>query len=224
MADSINRFTDGSTARWRLFVAIDLGEEARAALVAAQAACRKLALPVRWVDPAGAHLTLKFLGDTDADRVDALAAALRTVVAAQEPFALRTGGLGAFPNARRPRVLWLGLAGDLERLARLHRALEAALAGLGFPPEERPFRPHLTLGRFREGARPDRVDDLAAVIAASSRWPAASLLVDAVRLMRSELGPGGARYTSLAVAPLGEPAGEAARGATSTSMEVPAGE
>lgn len=212
----------GPGGRWRLFVAIDLGEGARAALVAAQRACHGLALPVRWVDPQGAHLTLKFLGDTEVGRVGALAATLRAVAAGQRPFDLRTGGLGAFPNARRPRVLWLGLTGDLERLARLQRAVEVALGELGFPPEVRPFRPHLTLGRPREGTRPGGADDLTAAIAASSRWPAAPLPVDAVRLMRSKLGPGGARYTCLAVAPLGEPAGEAA--GDESSMDLPAGE
>jgi 2'-5' RNA ligase len=189
----------------RLFIAIDLGPDARAALRAAQDECRRLDLPVRWVDPAGAHLTLKFLGDTDPALVTPLAGALATVAAGHRPFTLSTAAPGTFPNPRRPRVLWLGLAGDLARLARLHRDLDATLTPLGFAPETRPFSPHLTLGRVRE----DRARDMAAAtpqlattFARLAAQPGAPLPVTGIHLIRSELRPGGSRYTPLATAPL----------------------
>lgn len=197
---------------WRLFVAIDLGDEARRALRAAQETCRRANLPVRWVDVAGAHLTLKFIGEVERERVPALATALRAVAARHRPLALHTDAPGAFPDLRRARVLWLGVAGALDALAALQRDVDGALAGLGIPREAKPFRPHLTLGRAREGASPPPADLAAAF--AGVRRVAAPLPADELRLMRSELGPGGARYTTLLAVPLGAArAGGAGNGA-----------
>jgi RNA 2',3'-cyclic 3'-phosphodiesterase len=187
---------------WRLFVAIDLGEEARRALTGAQEAGRRAGLPVRWVAPGGAHLTLKFLGSTDRALVGPIGTALGAVAARHRPLSLRTGPPGAFPNPRRPRVLWLGLDGALDRLAALQGDVEDALADLGFPREARAFRPHLTLGRAREGAAWPGPDAFAAAFAGVPKV-AAPLPVERIHLMRSELGPGGARYTTLHDAPLG---------------------
>jgi 2'-5' RNA ligase len=194
-----------SAAFWRLFVAIDLGSAARAAIVAAQDECRPLDLPVRWVDPAGAHLTLQFLGDTDPAFVAPIGEALRAAVAARPPFVLRTAAPGVFPNPRRPRVIWLGLDGPLDRLNRLQVEVAAALAPFGFPREARAFRPHLTLGRVREGS--DAAGIATALGPAFMRiaaHTAAPLPVDAIHLIRSELRFGGARYTTLASAALGD--------------------
>lgn len=196
-----------ATERWRLFVAIDLGAEARDALAAAQRVCRRRGpgLPVRWVDPQGAHLTVKFLGEVARVRAATLEGALRRVASAHQPFLLRTGPPGAFPHQRRPRVLWLGLAGPLDRLRGLRDGVESALHDLGFPREDRPFHPHLTLGRVREAVegRPGAPAGLDAAFAELHGGASAPFPVDALRLMRSELGPGGARYTTLAVAQLG---------------------
>ncbi len=191
---------------WRLFIAIDLGPAAREALRAAQDECRRLDLPARWVDTRGAHLTLKFLGDTDRALVAPLGDALRAIAADHRPFALRTAAPGIFPNLRRPRVLWLGIDGALNRLAQLHRATDAALVPLGFSPETRPFSPHLTLGRVRD----DRARDIAAAtprldtaFARVAAQPGAPLPVEAIHLIRSELHPSGALYTRLVSAQLG---------------------
>lgn len=197
----------------RLFVAIDLGPAARDALIAAQANLRRLDLPVRWVDPAGAHLTLKFLGDTERALVPAITDALHDAAAEHQPFTLHTAAPGFFPNPRRPRVLWLGLAGALDRLLRLHAAIDTGLAPLGFTREPRPYSPHLTLGRVRDdraGAIADFTSQLAAAFADIAARPGAPLPVAAIQLIRSELRPGGPRYTTLSTAPLGQSAGMSA--------------
>ncbi|HEX5505276.1 MAG TPA: RNA 2',3'-cyclic phosphodiesterase [Thermomicrobiales bacterium] len=191
----------GAGEPWRLFVAVELSEEARGALAEAQAACRRCALPVRWVDPQGAHLTVKFLGAVEPERVAALTDALATIVTGHRPFLLWTGPTGAFPSPRRPRVLWLGVTGPTDCLDDLQQDVEFALHGLGFPLEGRPFRPHLTLGRVRDGAAPDAAGLTRALEEARHLAPA-PLPVRDLRLMRSELGRGGPRYTTLAVAHL----------------------
>lgn len=191
------------TDEWRLFVAVDVGDAAREAIRAAQAECRRQAYPLRPVAPAGAHLTLKFLGATDPTRVPVLGAALQAVAAAHAPFTLHTAAPGVFPSAARPRVLWLGLAGPVARLQALQWAVEGALADHGVPRETRPFQPHLTIGRIAAAAPPlpRTVALLAALSAATAPLP-----VTAIHLLRSTLGPGGARYTTLLTAPLRETA------------------
>jgi RNA 2',3'-cyclic 3'-phosphodiesterase len=189
------------TDSWRLFVAIALSDAARQELAAAQARLRRLILPVRWVEPAGAHLTLKFLGATDPERVAALIAALRAVAAQSAPFTLYTSAPGVFPNARRPRVLWLGLAGPLEQLAALQVAVDTTLEALAFPRDTQPFRPHLTLGRVRERATIGDPAALTAAFVALGKRAAAPVPVTALCLLRSELQPGGAHYTPLAILP-----------------------
>ena len=193
-------------ARQRLFIAVGLSPDARAAFTAAQDELRRLDLPVRWVAPHGAHLTLKFLGDTDPALVTPLGDTLRAVATEQQPFALRLAAPDAFPNWRRPRVLWLGLTGALDRLQGLHAALEAALTPLGIPREHRPFAPHLTLGRVRDdraralaNAAP-RIDEALTRLVARRGTP---LPVATLHLIRSNLHPAGARYTTLRTAPLG---------------------
>lgn len=177
----------------RLFIALSIPDEVRRELARAQAGLR--GLPVRWADPAGIHLTLQFLGETAEGSVPPLLAALAAVPATTFP--LRLAGLGAFPNLRQPRVVWAGLDGDLAALARLQAAVLAATAPLGFVPEERPFRPHLTLGRVRQEAGPEerraigRAVERAAALAPLS-WEAAG-----PTLYQSTLTPRGAVYKAL---------------------------
>lgn len=191
---------DPAPAMWRLFVAIDVGAAVRAAIRAAQEHCREAEFPLRPVDAGGAHLTLRFLGATDPARVPALGAALRAVAAERASFALHTAAPGAFPSAARARVLWLGLAGPLARLTALQRATEAALADCGVPREARPFQPHLTIGRIVAST----ASPAARTVALLAALPvvAAPLPVTALHLVRSTLGLGGARYTTVLTAPL----------------------
>ncbi len=186
----------------RLFVAVELGEEALRALASLQDALRRRGLDgLRWVRPEGVHLTLKFLGETPAERVPAIQEALGEAVSGTPPHVLRLNGLGTFGSRRSPRVLWVGLEGDLEDLRRLQGRVEAALARLGFPREDRAFSPHLTLARVRPENAAALSEPIARAIEAAPA-PEASIAVRDVVLMRSTLGPGGAVYDRLAAFPL----------------------
>jgi RNA 2',3'-cyclic 3'-phosphodiesterase len=188
----------------RIFIAIELPPPVLDRLDDLQARLRQ-DLParwVRWVRPQGMHLTLKFLGENPASRVDAVSAAMVNAAAAHAPFSLSVHGLGCFPNLRRPRVLWVGVEEPAGVLAALQRDVERALVPLGFSPEARPFSPHLTLGRVRGGAR-GQIEALGQVVG-RAKARVGEMPVAAIHLMRSDLLPGGAVYTSLSVARLGD--------------------
>ena len=156
--------------RVRAFVAIELSDEARRCVGGLVAGLREAGVRgLRPVNPEGVHLTLKFLGDVSMSQVDAIAAAVEGAAADAQPFDLELRGVGGFPDLRRPRVLWVGVGGDLEALQRLYSAVEAALAPLGFPPEGRAFTPHLTLARLRDGT-PAEERARAAAVLTSLAW------------------------------------------------------
>ncbi len=154
---------------------------------------------VRWVRAEGIHLTLKFLGDVPAARLGAIRQALEAVSHDCEGFTCLVAGLGCFPNPHRPRVVWVGLQEPSGRLAALQAAVERAVAALGYPPEGRPFTPHLTLGRVRERLPAAEVAGVGAAVSAhNSAEPLGELEADHFDLIRSILQPDGARYISLA--------------------------
>jgi 2'-5' RNA ligase len=181
-------------------VAILLAEAIRARLASEVERLRPLARDVAWIARDNVHLTLKFLGEVDAARLETLGDALARAVAPCPAFPLVVDGLGAFPSRSRPRVLWAGVGEGAGEATALAGRVDAALAPLGFPRETRPFSAHVTLGRVRT-PRADR--GLAEALDRGSvfgRQP-----VERVSLMRSELSPRGARYTELAGCPLGRP-------------------
>lgn len=187
----------------RLFVAVGLSGEAREQLIDAVERIRtEVPQGIQWADPSGMHLTLKFLGNIPATGVEPLLQCLEPVAAAHRPFPLELAGLGMFPNHRAPRVLWVGTGGDLDALTRLQQDAEAAIIGLGYPPEERPFRPHITLGRPRRNLSDSQRGRVGEVVAALAPPARVSWQVEAVDVMRSELHPSGARYTILGSVPL----------------------
>ena len=193
------RMTSTPSATVRAFVAVDLPESVRTGLARLQDALRQGAgqdRGLRWVSPESIHLTLKFLGDIPQDSVDGIAEALGSVMADSPPFQLGFDELGAFPNLARPRVLWLGLKGDVAVLRELQKSVEDSLAALGFPAEGRDFSPHLTLARVRNG---QRVDGRQVVegCAPGEYLGTEPILVNQVVLMRSTLRPQGAVYTRL---------------------------
>jgi 2'-5' RNA ligase len=186
----------------RLFVAVDLPGQVREALARLQGGLRGYDLSgLRWVRPQGIHLTLKFLGETPAGRVAAITNALAGAIRGRRRFRLALGALGTFGGQRRPRVLWLDITGDIERLRELQAAVEEALVEVGFPPEERDFSPHLTLARVPQPGRPGTAERIAQALE-SVAPPRAEFDVREVVLMRSTLQPGGAVYERLAAFPL----------------------
>jgi len=188
----------------RTFVAIELDEAILTALRGVQAQLKRApaARIGRWVAPAGIHLTLKFLGDVSSGRVPEITQALQRGCRSFAPFPLHLCNPGFFPNAHRLRVVWIGVEGDVETLARLQRAIESELNSLGFPPEGRDFQPHLTLARVREQAGTYEREELAKRVLALQVDASASMVAREVCLMRSELRPSGAVYTRLAMVPL----------------------
>ena len=152
-----------------------------------------------WVAAENLHVTLKFLGGIDEAGVPPVIDALGAAVRRHARFAIEVGGLGAFPSASRARVLWAGVVGGDGALRALAATVETALAALGFPREERPFSPHITLGRVRE---PRRAPELADGLTAGATRRFGRVDVAQVTLMRSDLSSRGARYTPLAGLPL----------------------
>ena len=139
----------------RCFVAIELPSEAKEGLARLRRGLeRDEHRFVKWVDPGGVHLTLKFLGDIPSKRVAEITAAMEAAIEGISPFHLEVSGLGAFPGLSQPRVFWIGVGGEVTQLARLQQDIDYALAPLGFAKEERSFVPHLTLARIRQGASP----------------------------------------------------------------------
>lgn len=188
----------------RSFIAIELPDEIRHALAEVQKNLRRDVGGVRWVEPGSIHLTLKFLGDIPAEQIQPIAAAAMGVVQDEPPLSLGVSGLGAFPNPRRPRVIWVGIEGDVERLGRLQTRLEEALGPLGFPREERAFRPHLTVGRVKDPRRPP---DLTRALADVTVPRCNSFDVREILLYKSDLKPPGAIYTKLQHLPFAGSAG-----------------
>ena len=190
----------------RLFVAIPVPPEAKTVLAGVVYKLKDLApTGVRWVDPAGMHLTLKFLGNVAPSRVGDIARAAARAVGEQSSFQVRLAGLGTFPGGSRPRVLWVGVDAEGDHLQTLRDRLEAAMADLGFPLEGRLFSPHLTLGRVREGASGPDLKAIAGAAAAITPKPSTPWLAESVCVVQSHLGPGGATYSILDTLPLGGP-------------------
>jgi 2'-5' RNA ligase len=165
----------------------------------AAAPLRAVASGVSWVSTANYHFTLKFLGDVEEERAAEVAAALAAGVAAVAPFDVAIRGLGAFPTATRPRVIWAGVGAGAPALATLAAAVEECLALIGFPREARGFSAHVTLGRVRE---PRRAPVLADALVRAESIELGSARVEGVTLMQSRLSPRGAQYTELAALPL----------------------
>jgi len=179
----------------RLFFAVELPEDLRGR-AAEHAARLRREFPhakAGWERPEKMHVTLKFLGDVEAARVASLGAAAGRSTAGLSSFGLSVEGTGAFPPHGAPRVLWLGLRDDAGGLALLQSRLEQECEREGFPREPRPFKPHLTLARIRtpQGAR-----ELAAAHRQTPFGPI-TFKVSELTLVRSQLGPGGSRYTPL---------------------------
>jgi 2'-5' RNA ligase len=193
-------------AEYRLFIAILIPDEVKDRIAEAQEGLRR-AVPrakVGWTRREQFHLTLEFLGGIDAGRIEELAGVLRTATAGFGALRLNARGIGFFPNPRSPRVVWVGLSGAADRLARLHAVVEGACAAFTREPAQGEFTGHVTLGRIK-GARQSEVENLARAGSAMAEAAFGEWTADRIELMRSELLPGGARHTSLAQIRLSAP-------------------
>ena len=190
----------------RLFLGIELAPALKAAAAeasaSAQAPIQRTAprAPIRWVNPENLHITTWFLGEVDDERAKRLRAVLEAPFTTRR-FTLRLEGVGTFPPAGRPRVLWIGISQGVESLAALYHELAQRLPTIGFEPERRAYTPHLTLARVKE----IRAADAAAVRRAlgSLRCPAVDGLVEHLTVFRSRLSPKGSQYEALMRVPLG---------------------
>jgi 2'-5' RNA ligase len=185
----------------RLFVAANFPSEVRERLWRAAEPLRARDFPVRWVEPSGLHVTLKFLGEVEPSRERELIDAVESSITGARRFSMGLAGFGAFPRPDRPRVIWAGCEAA-PPLELLQDRLERAMAALGFPVEGRPFRPHVTLGRVRQGARPRALEGVEALLETLAFQDAVE--VQSLDLMRSELRRDGARYSLVHAATLGE--------------------
>jgi 2'-5' RNA ligase len=189
----------------RSFIAISLSPEIYHNLEGALSELKRLSpgVAVRWAPVKNIHLTLKFLGDVSVTNVDILTKMLQAEVARHPSFEISVGELGAFPSTRRPRVVWAGVQAPAELLS-LQRGVDLETARLGYPSEDRPFSPHLTLGRVSRNARPAEIHQLSETLERSKVGFLGAVRVQAVHLYRSDLQPNGAVYTRLFTAPLAD--------------------
>ncbi|MCX6029765.1 MAG: RNA 2',3'-cyclic phosphodiesterase [Chloroflexi bacterium] len=188
----------------RTFIAIELDEPLRLALGRVQAKFKRLAPPgsVKWVALDGIHLTLKFLGDTPASKMAEIAAALKAACDGFAPFEFTVEGRGCFPNFRRPRVVWVAVRDKGQVIEKLQAAIEKHVAPLGWPTEERGFSPHLTLGRVTKGADAASEAAVGQAVGKSVVEQIGVQRVTSVILIKSDLRPTGAVYTTLVSVPL----------------------
>jgi RNA 2',3'-cyclic 3'-phosphodiesterase len=181
---------------YRLFIAAELPPKVKAELIDSQARLRRANLPVIWVAPGAMHLTLRFLGETSVALIPDLERAIQAGLTPYSAMTLRLNGAGAFPNDRRPSIVWAGVGGAVATLQHAQAGIEAALGSLGIAPELKPFHPHLTLGRLRRATdlEQQRLGD-----AIRSLPPPAPLewTVERVGLFRSELRSDGPIYTKI---------------------------
>jgi RNA 2',3'-cyclic 3'-phosphodiesterase len=183
----------------RLFIAIDLPLEWKRLLALPEESIGWLGRGVKWVEPRGMHLTLKFLGETDEKLLPDIHKGIAAACAGVNPLAIHLHGTGVFPNPKRPRVYWAGIEGP-SSLLDLQRRLDEEMQELDFPAEENPFHPHLTLARIKEPIGKQRMTDALLNFKIESE----PTTISEVLLMQSHLSRDGARYEAIWRCLLGE--------------------
>lgn len=182
----------------RIFVAIEISEDAKSVIAGLQNKLRDADADASWTRPENIHLTLKFLGEVSESLIAEVAKVCLKCAADFHYLDFTLSGVGAFPDPRQPRILWVGLRGDLGPLVQLQKELDEGLSRIGFEPDRKPFSAHLTMGRVKS-RRNSR-----ALMAAANDYQLAPIAfsVSEIVLMRSQLHPAGSRYTRLASAAL----------------------
>ncbi|SPQ01438.1 conserved hypothetical protein [Candidatus Sulfobium mesophilum] len=182
----------------RCFIAVSLPDSLRNAVGEVIRKLKDTGADIRWVPGENLHLTLKFLGETKEELVNDIKNELSKKLSHYAPFYIKIGGVGYFPGGRNPRVIWVGLE-EPGLLEDIYKDVENATTRLGYPSEERPFSPHLTIGRVRS---PKRVAEVIRRLQEFHTVTFEEFIVKEVTLMKSELKPGGAEYSGLAEIPL----------------------
>ena len=178
----------------RCFISISIPDGIKKGMTAIQERLKKAGADVSWTRPEGMHLTLKFLGEIEEERLKEIGTALSLSVIGIKPFSLDVSGIGTFPDIRRPRVIWIGLKEDGNNMIELQRNVEKELEKLGFAAEKRGFTPHITLGRIRS---PKNIERLLNLVDEEKAIDLDGFEVTNIHLMQSELRPAGAIYTEL---------------------------
>ena len=177
----------------RTFIAIDVSDEVRSAVGTFTSALKKEKARVSWVKPENVHITLKFLGEIDEEKIPEIIGALQECSKKQKPFEITIKGSGGFPNLKKPRIIWVGMTEGIEELKSLAGAADNELSKLGFEKEKRAFKPHLTIGRVK--ALIDNESFIKKI--QSTEFYGGRFTAGKISLMKSDLKPSGAEYTKL---------------------------
>ncbi len=188
---------NGRMARLRTFLAVPLSDDIRQRLVALQERLAGAVDSVRWVEEENLHVTMFFLGDVDAEEIPAVCRAAQGATSEMPAFPVGLKGLGCFPHTRRPRIVWAGVGRGAAELKELYEGLSRHLEPLGFRREDRPFTPHVTLGRVKGDLT------LAGVLETHGDFEAGEMVAEEVHVCSSELTRQGSRYQVLGRARLG---------------------
>lgn len=178
----------------RTFIAIEIPTAIQEKLIEIQTDLAKFVGRVSWVKRGNIHITLKFLGDVQANQIESISSALKQIAQTHSSFNINFGGIGVFPNPRRPRVIWVGITSGAEEMTKLAEDIENSLQNLGFPREKRGFTPHLTLARIK---RPLNLQAVSSKFNQYDNLDIPSLKVDNITLIQSQLHPQGSIYTPL---------------------------
>ncbi|MDM8515331.1 RNA 2',3'-cyclic phosphodiesterase [Desulfobacterales bacterium HSG16] len=184
----------------RAFIAIKLPESVTSGILDLQKDLKNKGLVIKWVRPENIHLTLKFLGNISLVEVNAAKHAILDTTVNFAPFVLTAAKIGVFATVRKPRILWTGIKGDTKHLVDLQKSLDRQLAVAGFEPEKRPFKAHLTIGRFKKNGRFKKKNDpkmLSDAIMEFEHFESKKFMADRIILFKSELRPSGAVYTEI---------------------------
>ena len=178
----------------RTFIAVEIPEKIILSIARIQEGIKNYGFKIRWVRPESIHLTLKFLGNIEAADTENVGRAVYEAAKSYPPLSLKAKGVGVFPGINRPRVIWIGLGGQIKLLFGIQRVLEDNLAALGFKKEKRPFKGHLTLGRFKQTVNPNTIRQIMREYANrySEEFTARRII-----LFKSDLKPTGAVYSQL---------------------------
>jgi len=182
----------------RLFISLDTPEPVKRSMAILRDDLARRMREVRWEDARKFHCTLRFLGSVEHARLGPIEEQVRAAASGTPPLSLRYSGIGFFPDSGHPRILWVGITDIDGTLGRLQQRISAGLSSLGFIPEERPFHPHVTLGRIGTRRRPDRLTD----IMKTCTFEHPPVIVPAVEIMQSVLSPHGSEYLLLRSIPL----------------------